>query len=227
MSDLPQLQQTLFQMLENLQRCGLQRIPCSSANTLAPKLQAFVAQLRAPSTQAPSGPHAPVGVTAAKTRVQTTPEASSPAPRVEPQRTTPAPVAKPVAGNAEGTVANWDLPVLSLGERQTLFDALNSQIKSCRLCADIVCYRQQTVFGTGPLKPVICFMGEAPGADEDRQGVPFVGRAGQLLTKIIEAMQLKREEVFILNWRSSAARRKIVRQFLRKSKTAIRLWPSN
>ena len=96
-------------------------------------------------------------------------------------------------------VKPWSLPTLNVAERQMRFDAINDEVKACRLCADIVCYRQQTVFGTGPLKPIVCFMGEAPGADEDRQGVPFVGRAGQLLSKIIEAMQLKREEVFILN----------------------------
>ncbi len=55
------------------------------------------------------------------------------------------------------------------------------------------------MFGVGNPKARLCFLGEAPGADEDAQGEPFVGRAGQLLTKIIEACTLKREDVYILN----------------------------
>jgi uracil-DNA glycosylase family 4 len=55
------------------------------------------------------------------------------------------------------------------------------------------------VFGVGSPTTRLVFLGEAPGADEDKQGEPFVGRAGQLLTKIIEACTLKREDVYILN----------------------------
>jgi DNA polymerase len=55
------------------------------------------------------------------------------------------------------------------------------------------------VFGAGPPHARICFLGEAPGADEDASGEPFVGRAGQLLTRIIEAVHLTRDEVYILN----------------------------
>jgi uracil-DNA glycosylase family 4 len=59
--------------------------------------------------------------------------------------------------------------------------------------------RRQVVFGVGNPHAALMFVGEAPGADEDAQGEPFVGRAGQLLTKIIEAMDLKREDVYIAN----------------------------
>lgn len=59
--------------------------------------------------------------------------------------------------------------------------------------------RGTVVFGTGSEEADLMFVGEAPGAEEDRQGVPFVGRAGQLLTRIIEAMELKREDVYIAN----------------------------
>ena len=55
------------------------------------------------------------------------------------------------------------------------------------------------MFGVGNPKARLCFLGEAPGADEDRLGEPFVGRGGQLLNKIIEACRLKREDVYILN----------------------------
>ncbi|MCA9193398.1 MAG: uracil-DNA glycosylase [Planctomycetales bacterium] len=93
----------------------------------------------------------------------------------------------------------WTLPVLGDVQRQERFVGLKQEIQNCRACSHIVPYRQQIVFGEGPLAPTVCFMGEAPGADEDRTGRPFVGKAGQLLTKIIEAMKLKRDEVFILN----------------------------
>jgi DNA polymerase len=60
-------------------------------------------------------------------------------------------------------------------------------------------YRTQIVFGTGNPQAKLVFIGEAPGRDEDLQGEPFVGQAGQLLTKIIQAIQLRREEVYIAN----------------------------
>lgn len=59
--------------------------------------------------------------------------------------------------------------------------------------------RKQIVFGVGNPKAWLVFVGEAPGADEDERGEPFVGRAGQLLTRIIEAMKLTREQVYICN----------------------------
>jgi DNA polymerase len=59
--------------------------------------------------------------------------------------------------------------------------------------------RKQIVFGVGNPNADLMFVGEAPGADEDQQGIPFVGRAGQLLTKIIEAIELTREDVYIAN----------------------------
>lgn len=76
---------------------------------------------------------------------------------------------------------------------------LEAEVAACRLCQDLASTRQHTVFGVGPPQPRLCFMGEAPGAEEDASGLPFVGRAGQLLTKIIEACTLAREDVYILN----------------------------
>jgi len=71
-------------------------------------------------------------------------------------------------------------------------------VESCQKCS--LCEtRTNTVFGAGNENAKLVFVGEAPGADEDKQGVPFVGRAGQKLTQIIEAMGLSREEVYIAN----------------------------
>src|SRR5947207_2538259 len=69
----------------------------------------------------------------------------------------------------------------------------------CSRCKLHTLGRKQVVFGVGNPNADLMFVGEAPGADEDIQGEPFVGRAGQLLTKIIEAIDLKREDVYIAN----------------------------
>jgi len=77
-------------------------------------------------------------------------------------------------------------------------DSLNNQICTCMKCP-LGKTRTKFVFGVGNPKADIMLIGEAPGADEDRQGEPFVGRAGQLLNKILEAVNLEREEVYICN----------------------------
>ncbi|HEY6564279.1 MAG TPA: uracil-DNA glycosylase [Pirellulaceae bacterium] len=76
---------------------------------------------------------------------------------------------------------------------------IQTEVAACTRCDVLARSRTQTVFGSGSVQPRLCFLGEAPGADEDRQGVPFVGRSGQLLTDIIKACTLRREDVYILN----------------------------
>ncbi len=83
-------------------------------------------------------------------------------------------------------------------EPGTDLEHFHQQICECQACP-LGQTRQRFVFGSGAANAGIMFIGEAPGADEDRQGLPFVGKAGQLLTKIIEAMQLRREDVYICN----------------------------
>jgi uracil-DNA glycosylase len=95
--------------------------------------------------------------------------------------------------------AQYSLPVLPFDDRTAALDDLRRKVSSCRQCAELVISRRQTVFGEGSALPRVCFFGEAPGADEDRTGRPFVGQAGQLLTKMIEACTFKREECYILN----------------------------
>ncbi len=76
--------------------------------------------------------------------------------------------------------------------------ALDADAQGCIKCG-LHQGRNTVVFGVGNPNADLMFVGEAPGADEDKQGEPFVGRAGQLLTKIIEAMQLTRDDVYIAN----------------------------
>lgn len=80
-----------------------------------------------------------------------------------------------------------------------LLTAVRERVKTCEKCAHLACSRTQTVFGVGNPDADLMFIGEAPGADEDQQGEPFVGRAGQLLTRILKAMNFTREDVYIAN----------------------------
>jgi DNA polymerase len=77
--------------------------------------------------------------------------------------------------------------------------SLRNHIGDCTRCVLHTLGRRQVVFGVGNPQADLMFVGEAPGADEDIQGEPFVGRAGQLLTKIIEAIGLRRSDVYIAN----------------------------
>jgi uracil-DNA glycosylase len=77
--------------------------------------------------------------------------------------------------------------------------AIREEIGDCTRCKLHKLGRTQIVFGVGNPSADLMFVGEAPGGDEDIQGIPFVGRAGQLLTKIIEAIGLKRDDVYIAN----------------------------
>jgi DNA polymerase len=106
-----------------------------------------------------------------------------------------------------GTIQNGRArpePVLSEAAGGTpnkaeLLAPIRERVRVCTKCAHLACSRTQTVFGVGNPDAELMFIGEAPGVDEDRQGEPFVGRAGQLLTRIIETMGLSREEVYIAN----------------------------
>ncbi len=90
-------------------------------------------------------------------------------------------------------------PLTDVEQRRQELAALAQRVAACTRCPQLASTRTQTVFGVGPVDPELCFVGEAPGQDEDRIGEPFVGPAGQLLTRIIVACGLKREEVFICN----------------------------
>jgi DNA polymerase len=87
----------------------------------------------------------------------------------------------------------------NLQHKAAALDALRAQALACTKCPHLAASRKTVVFGIGDMNSPLMFVGEAPGADEDQQGEPFVGRAGQLLTRIIEAMGVKREQVYIAN----------------------------
>lgn len=84
-------------------------------------------------------------------------------------------------------------------DRKRELEVLSGQVADCLCCEELSRCRTQTVFGVGNPSARLCFLGEGPGAEEDRQGLPFVGAAGQLLDKIISACNMQREDVYILN----------------------------
>jgi DNA polymerase len=119
-------------------------------------------------------------------------EASAP----EPERPAPAPLAM---SSSSCTSACNRTDEQTIEQRRQALQVLTEQVTACTRCAELVSNRSRTVFGVGPIDVELCFIGEAPGQEEDRRGEPFVGDAGKLLDKIIVACGLKREEVYICN----------------------------
>ena len=121
--------------------------------------------------------------------------------RPEYRRVAPNPfVAQPKAQTAAPLPAIKSASLFEAGERVTndSLEIIREDIGDCQRCK--LCKQRNTiVFGSGNPRAELVFIGEGPGRDEDIQGLPFVGRAGKLLTQMIEAMGLKREDVYICN----------------------------
>jgi uracil-DNA glycosylase len=100
---------------------------------------------------------------------------------------------------SSGNTSSEEHPVTFARSAAEALVAVRTEIGDCTRCKLHAQGRKQIVFGVGNPEADLMFVGEAPGGDEDIQGIPFVGRAGQLLTKIIEAIGLKREDVYIAN----------------------------
>lgn len=111
---------------------------------------------------------------------------------------TPAPIAE--SPRVDGQEISEDMKKGRTKDKASALAVLQKEVAACTRCEELACSRTQTVFGTGNPKAKLCFFGEAPGADEDRTGEPFVGRAGKMLTDIIQkGMGMERSDVFILN----------------------------
>ncbi len=111
----------------------------------------------------------------------------------------PLPPAVPLSVVSEQAVSSRPAAGMTKEERQKELAALAMGVSGCTRCPQLARSRTQTVFGEGPLDAEVCFIGEAPGGDEDYQGRPFIGEAGKVLTSIITAMGLKREDVYVAN----------------------------
>ncbi len=191
--DRDALQYATKAYLSHLERLGLTHLPVASLTELAKRTLAQTVPVRsvigpestaaapvstAPNSAAPihkprpAGPETPIGTSASRS-VMPSSESTGP--------------------------SHYQLPVLQPSQRQQQLDAAQQQVASCVRCQQLASTRKNTVFGEGCLQPRVVFFGEAPGADEDRLGRPFVGRAGELLTKMIQACTFSREDCYILN----------------------------
>ncbi len=198
------------QLLENYKRAGLSRIAFDRRLLgLVKRSASTTASLPSGASPVPSQTSAPVR-TAPPNFVAESPAIPSAMPTPIESRNSQdvgspiresavVDVAKKADSSALISIGFRDSEKLSADQRLTVLNELNQQVCNCQLCPELVRNRTKTVFGVGNILPRIVFFGEAPGADEDKTGEPFVGKAGQLLTKIIEASQLKREDVYIMN----------------------------
>lgn len=197
-----EIQFALLQLLAHYDRSGVKNF-CTSATPEIPR-DWLAKLLPSPPAHPEPNPNASTAVpptdssAAAKPVQNRTPE-PSPISIESTSSRPPIPTSSRAAAPSHNLSGPWELPVLATNDRAALLQEIDAEVRACRKCEELVCYRRRTVLGEGNLHPKICFFGEAPGADEDAQGRPFVGAAGQLLNKIITAMKLKRDDVYILN----------------------------
>ena len=180
------VRRVLVQKLESLERSGVIELPRPVARTTASNDTGPPAGFVPAASPLPAS-RAPQAAVGRSSTIETPMIASAARPQAAPR------------GGAPLFSAGWQSPMLPLAERPAALDVIAREVSGCTRCEALATTRTQTVFGVGNPSARLCFMGEAPGADEDAQGEPFVGRAGQLLNKIIEACTLRREDVFILN----------------------------
>ena len=164
------VERLVLQSLESLQAAGVEQLAKPSAAALDALRQATTAGERTTTELADVGP--------AAVELPNAEPASAAA--AEPSPVEPSPVEPPVS-----TAATLEI--------------LQAEVADCTQCDELAATRTQTVFGVGDPHARLCILGEAPGADEDQRGEPFVGRGGQLLNKILAACGLQREEVYIMN----------------------------
>lgn len=180
--DVQTLIREIRQRLESLRRAGLDRIHApQQAKFSRPTPAKTTPSVATKSIQAPA------------------PTTTTPAPKPTVAATS-RPLGPPATVASLFGESKIDEPVLSPDERIGALERLRIEVAGCQRCPILAETRTQTVFGVGNPNARLMFIGEAPGADEDRQGEPFVGRAGQLLTDMItKGMGLKREDVYIAN----------------------------
>jgi uracil-DNA glycosylase len=183
-----QLLDAAIQHLEELRQRGV-RYVAGSPETLA----ALSQPLRTAAAQRPATPPAPPRQRVATYAVK---RPDIPAKPIEQTSAVEQSLALSLPG--EPTVGA-PAPVLSPEAKAAAFAELRERALACVKCEHLASSRKNVVFGVGSLEAKLMFIGEAPGADEDQQGEPFVGKAGQLLTRIIQAMGLTRDTVYIAN----------------------------
>jgi len=181
-----------MRLLETDYLLGIRHVPLRLTLASVAEMPASIGRPATRAATAPPAPRPATGVPVSRPRVAPPPVAGARSAAAS------APVVRPVASN-HPKITRLDLPADEYRQRIAHMRNLDDQqVKTCRKC-HLCETRTKTVFGQGDLRTRLVFVGEAPGYDEDQQGLAFVGKAGQLLTKMIEAMGLAREWVFICN----------------------------
>jgi len=203
-SDVDVARRILLQRLESLARSGVAQLGKPSLDSLEPLWAATQVggQAEAPQvrTAAPTTAPRPTPAMPATGSESVSTSASLPSTTSYPVRESAMARSKVVVGPAPDSMLHQPFGAkVPIADRQVELVNMAQLVDSCQLCKELACSRGKTVFGVGRIQPRVVFFGEAPGADEDRVGEPFVGRAGQLLTKIIEACGWTREDVYIMN----------------------------
>lgn len=174
------IRRAVLQHLDQLRRAGV-----THRRRVAP---AAVVVAAAPAPPPRLSPSPPVPRPASTT--------VNPPVRPEPETVMPRGSRTPNVPVAQQIFVPLDLPAT---ERPGRLEQLRQVVAACTRCRELADTRTQTVFGIGNPNARLLFVGEAPGADEDKQGEPFVGRAGQLMNDIIKACRITREEIYICN----------------------------
>jgi len=191
------LLEATIQHLEGLKSRGVRHVAVSAETLrmLALPVKAPIANLR--SYVQPTPPAIARTVSSSFPRTPNAPDSAPifriPATELELPKTVEILAARP------GEVISGRTPPLDSAAKAAAFAALRERALACVKCANLASSRKNVVFGVGNPDAQLMFVGEAPGADEDEQGEPFVGRAGELLTKIIQATGLQRGDVYIAN----------------------------
>lgn len=201
-----ELVEAAIRHLEDLRRRGTRFVPVTPETLAALKAPRPV---RARASSAPVA--APPAESAGAPPTSTRPAPQAAGPRVVTPGTEPASAASAAAGRTAPASGPTVAGQRSLGlagsvrgplgpaEKEAAMAALRARASACRKCEHLAASRRTVVFGVGTVHTELMFVGEAPGADEDAQGEPFVGKAGQLLTRIIQTMGLDRDKVYIAN----------------------------
>lgn len=203
--DLHVVRRMALQKLESLERAGVTHLP--KPRDVSPFPAAGLSSSPGATLAAPAAPPALASLPQAAVMEASTsgPDADLaqsilPAPQttLEPQLMKPT-AAKSRQGADAPAARDNVVSAVPAEKRPAALQVVQREVAQCLSCRELASSRTQTVFGVGNPNARLCFLGEAPGADEDAQGEPFVGRAGQLLNKIIEACTMRREDVYILN----------------------------
>lgn len=184
-----QLLDAAIRELEDMKGRGTRHVKVSAA---------LLADLSRPKTSRIADGHRPCAQS--QPAPATTP--AKPPVRVPPRKPVfggPATAPLPALAGIDAAPPAAPLPPMDPAAKAAAFAELREKVLGCVKCPHLVASRKTVVFGVGSPDAKLMFVGEAPGADEDEQGEPFVGKAGQLLTKIIETMGLSRQQVYIGN----------------------------